>query len=223
MYSFAQRPDIRVIDEPLYGHYLRVSGAEHPVRDEVMRSMNCDGNSVMDKLLQQQASDPDRTLFIKHMAHHLVDIDLDFMHRTENVFLVRDPREMLPSLTVQLPHATLSDTGLKQQWELYNTLLAAAQRPAILDSRELLLDPEGVLRALCSHLGLKFVANMLHWKAGARVEDGVWAPHWYHAVHKSTGFSTYTAKGKFPDKLLPLLNDCSPWYEKLYARALRAN
>ena len=24
MYSFAQRPDTRVVDEPLYAHYLRV-------------------------------------------------------------------------------------------------------------------------------------------------------------------------------------------------------
>jgi hypothetical protein len=188
-----------------------------------MQSMNCNGSSVMEDLLQQQANDPDRTLFIKHMAHHLVDINLDFMQRTENIFLVRDPREMLPSLTVQLPHATLSDTGLKRQWELYNALRAADQRPAILDSRELLLDPEGVLRALCSHLGLNFVEGMLHWEAGARDEDGIWAPHWYHVVHKSTGFSAYRAKPDFPERLQPLLNDCSPWYEKLHARALRAN
>ena len=30
MYAFAQRPDTAVVDEPLYAHYLRVSGADHP-------------------------------------------------------------------------------------------------------------------------------------------------------------------------------------------------
>ncbi|RMF66572.1 MAG: sulfotransferase family protein, partial [Calditrichaeota bacterium] len=35
MYSFAQREDTRVVDEPLYGYYLKLSGADHPGREEV--------------------------------------------------------------------------------------------------------------------------------------------------------------------------------------------
>jgi hypothetical protein len=137
--------------------------------------------------------------------------------------LIRDPREMLPSLTIQLPHATLSDTGLRRQWELYTELLDSGQHPVVLDSRELLLNPEGVLRQLTLHLNIEFTSGMLTWKAGARDEDGVWAPHWYHAVHKSTGFALYEAKTDFPDHLQPLLNDCKPWYEKLYDQAVRSN
>ena len=41
MYSFAQRPDTRVVDEPLYGHYLRVSGAEHPGDQEAELEHGC--------------------------------------------------------------------------------------------------------------------------------------------------------------------------------------
>lgn len=223
MYSFAQRPDIRVIDEPLYGHYLKVSGAQHPGRDEILKAMNCDGDSVMANLLREQAEDPGRTWFIKHMAHHLVALNLEFLKATVNVFLVRDPHQMLPSLTVQLPHASLSDTGLKQQWELFSELSDAGQKPAILDSKELLLDPAGTLQALCTHLDLEFTTDMLHWEAGARIEDGIWARHWYHAVHKSTGFAPYIEKPDFPEKLQPLLEECSPWYAKLYAHALRTN
>jgi hypothetical protein len=148
MYSFAQRDDMLVVDEPLYGHYLRVSGADHPGAADVMAAMNCDGDAVMLDLLRQQSNDVSRRLFIKHMAHHLVDIDLGFLNDTCNVFLVRDPREMLPSLVVQVPHAELADTGLKRQWELYADLCATGQQPAILDSRELLLDPDGVRRQL---------------------------------------------------------------------------
>lgn len=222
MYSFAELPDVRVIDEPLYGHYLRVSGAEHPGRLEIMDAMNCDGDAVMQDLLLQQTENPSQTLFSKHMAHHLIEIDLGFLQSTRNVFLVRDPREMLPSLTIQLPQATLSDTGLRRQWELYNDLADAGQHPAVLDARELLLNPEGVLRELCAHLDIDFSSNMLTWEAGARPEDGIWAPHWYHAVHKSIGFAAYEAKIDFPDHLQPLLDDCSPWYEKLYEQALAA-
>ena len=222
MYSFAQRADMRVVDEPLYGHYLRITGAEHPGRDEVMAAMNCDGDAVMQDLLSQQAGDPSRRLFIKHMAHHLVAIDLGFLHDTCNVFLVRDPREMLPSLTIQVPHARLEDTGLKRQWDLFCDLRSAGQQPAVLDSRELLLDPDAVLRQLCKHLGHDFSPAMLRWPAGPRPEDGVWAPHWYHAVHKSTGFARYTPKSAFPEDLESLLAECQPWYDQLYAHAIRA-
>lgn len=220
MYSFAQRNDIRVVDEPLYGHYLRVTGADHPGGDAVVASMNCDGAAVMRDLLA--AREDSRRLFLKHMAHHLVDLDLGFLQHTSNVFLIRDPREMLPSLTIQLPHAQLDDTGLKRQWQLYSELGSTGQSSVILDSRELLLDPAGVLTQLCEHLGLPFDRCMLRWKAGPIPEDGVWAPHWYHAVHDSTGFAPYKAKDDFPKSLEKLLAECAPWYEKLFAHALRS-
>ncbi len=223
MYSFAQRTDIRVIDEPLYGHYLRVSGADHPGGDEVLATMNCDGNAVMRALLQRQERTRTRRLFIKHMAHHLIDVELDFLLQTSNVFLIRDPREMLPSLIHQLPDAQLADTGLRYQWQLYSNLTSAGISSAILDSRELLLDPVGVLTSLCEHLGLKFSASMLQWQAGPRTEDGVWAPHWYSAVHKSVGFEPYRPKTDFPRRLEPLLAKCKPWYDNLFNSAIRAN
>ena len=220
MYSFAQRDDILVIDEPLYGHYLRVTGADHPGREEIIAAMNCDGEAVMREIVGKKRGD--RRLFLKHMAHHLVDIDHGFLQMASNIFLIRDPREMLPSLTIQLPAATLVDTGLEQQWRLYEELREAGQAPAILDSRELLLEPAGVLTQLCEHLGMRFDPGMLSWDAGPIPEDGVWAPHWYHNVHKSTGFAPYKAKTGFPERLEALYAECAPWYDKLYAHAIKS-
>ena len=148
MYSFAQRSDCSVVDEPLYGHYLSKTGTRHPGDDEVMEAMNCDGNAVMRAQLAGKGSP---LLFMKHMAHHLVDLDMWFLDSTMNAFLIRDPREMLPSLTIQLPEAGLVDTGLKTQWLLFEQLLEKGQSPAIVDSRELLLDPPAVLQQFCSH------------------------------------------------------------------------
>ena len=223
MYSFAQNDHVAVIDEPLYGHYLRTTGAEHPGRDEVIAAMNCDGNAVIRELLQRQAINPEPRLFMKHMAHHLVDLDLGFLRETCNIFLIRDPRDMLPSLSIQLPEPRLADTGLRRQWALFSGLREAGQAPAILDSRELLTNPRVVLGALCAHIGLPFTPAMLSWEAGPRPEDGVWAPHWYHAVHRSTGFAPYRAKTEFPDRLQPLLDECQPWYDRLFEHAIRAD
>lgn len=220
MYSFAQRRDTRVVDEPLYGHFLRVTGTIHPGRDEVLATVNCDGDAVMRELLSADCGRD--ILFMKQMAHHLVDVDRGFMRETLNVFLIRDPRQMLPSLAVQLPHAQLADTGLATQWQLYRYLFDLGQQPAVVDSRELLLDPRGVLQKLCAHLDIPYTDAMLSWPAGPRPEDGVWARHWYHALHKSTGFSPYVGKKDFPAELEPLLEECIPWYDKLYEHAIRA-
>ena len=221
MYSFAQRADTLIVDEPLYGHFLRVTGADHPGREEVLAQVNTDGEVVMQTLLDTVAEK--EVLFMKQMAHHLVEINQGFMRRTDNIFLIRDPQQMLPSLTIQLPHATLADTGLATQWQLYEQLCEMGQRPAILDSRELLLNPPAVLRKLCEHLQIDYTDDMLTWEPGARPEDGVWAPYWYHAVHTSSGFAAYVAKTDFPDKLQDFLAQCSPWYDKLYAHALRSS
>lgn len=160
---------------------------------------------------------------MKQMAHHLVNIDVGFLTRVGNIFLIRDPKEMLPSLTKQLPLAQLEDTGLKMQWQLFSALEDSGQSPAIVDSRELLLYPPGVLKQLCDNLEIDYTDSMLTWRSGPREEDGAWAPYWYHAVHKSTGFSKYIAKGDLPDHLRPLLAECSPWYDKIYDRAIRAS
>lgn len=222
MYSFAQRSDTRVVDEPLYGHFLRVTGTLHPGRDEVLASVNCDGDAVMRELLSAEAEPEREILFMKQMAHHLVGIDRGFLRQTDNIFLIRDPRQMLPSLTIQMPHAQLADTGLETQWHLFRDLVGLGQRPPVLDSRQLLLDPRGVLRKLCEQLQISFTDDMLHWPAGPRPEDGIWARHWYHTLHNSTGFSAYVEKQGFPRELEPLLEECKPWYDKLYEHAIRA-
>jgi hypothetical protein len=57
---------------------------------------------------------------------------------------------------------------------------------------------------------------MLHWPPGPRASDGVWAPHWYAAVERSTGFAPYRSHS---DKLTAfqqrLADQCRPHYEKL--------
>jgi hypothetical protein len=221
MYAFAQRRDTRVLDEPLYAHYLRVSGAQHPGRDDVLRAMEQDGAKVVRDVVLGPCDRP--VLFQKHMAHHLVDLDRSFLARTVNVLLVRDPAEVAVTLSRQLPEPTLRDVGLATQSELFDELRALGQKPPVLDARETLLDPERVLRELCRRVGLEWEPAMLAWPAGPRPFDGVWAPHWYDAVHRSTGFEPYRPKREpIPDRLRPLIEQCRPHYERLLAAAIKA-
>lgn len=219
MYAFAQRRDTRVVDEPLYAHYLRVTGVWHPGRDEVLAAMDADGPRIVRDVLLGPCDRP--VIFFKQMAHHLVEIDRGFLLRMRNVLLTRDPREMLTSLAKSLPSPTLRDTGLATQAQLLDELRAAGQDVPVLDARALLLDPRGVLQRLCARLAISFDEAMLHWRAGPRPEDGVWAKHWYASVHRSTGFEPYRPKSEpVPAALRPLLDECLPFYERLRAEAI---
>jgi sulfotransferase family protein len=93
----------------------------------------------------------------------------------------------------------------------------------VLDAKQLLLDPPGVLRGACDRLGIPFHESMLRWPAGPKPEDGVWARHWYANVHASTGFSPYKPRtSDFPERLRPLLEESVPLYERLKRYAIQA-
>ncbi len=221
MYAFAQRDDTVVIDEPLYGHYLYVSRAPHPGAEEVLNAMETDGEKVVKEVILGQYDKP--VVFMKQMAHHLIGLERTFLKHTINILLIRDPKEMLPSFVQQIPHPTLTDTALAIQTELYDELRKMGQNPPVLDARELLLNPPGVLRELCRQIDIPFQETMLRWQPGARPEDGVWAKYWYHNLHKSSGFHPYRKKNKpFPEHLRPLLRECLPYYQVLYRHALKA-
>ncbi|HSJ35421.1 MAG TPA: sulfotransferase family protein [Acidimicrobiia bacterium] len=219
MYSFRQRIDTTVVDEPLYAHYLERSGVEHPGRDEVLAAQDDDGERVVRDVILGPARTP--VLFLKNMAHHLGGLDWAFLAELHNVILTRDPAEMLPSLIKQVPDPDLEGTGLPMQVALLDAILDEGDDPIVLDSRLLLTDPEGVLTRLCHRVGLEFDPVMLSWPAGPVPEDGVWAEHWYHSVHRSTGFAPYNPKSEeVPDHLRPLLAQAIPLYERLFAYAL---
>ena len=221
MYSFRQRKDTVVVDEPLYGHYLRSTGADHPGAREVIEVMEGDGERVVREVILGPCDRP--VHFFKNMAHHLPGLDPAFLDSITNVLLIRDPTEMLPSLTKQLPSPTLRDTGLREQAGILDSILARGEEPIVLDARELLLDPRGVLRQMCARLGIPFEQAMLSWPAGPKPEDGVWARHWYHNVHSSTGFAPYRPRAEpFAERLEPLLKECLPHYERLRGYAIIA-
>ena len=223
MYSFAQRTDCKVFDEPLYAHYLSKTPAReyHPGAEEVIATMQNDGEKVVRDLILGDFDKP--VIFFKHMTHHLVNLDLGFLSKTVNVLLTRDPVDMLPSYAAQVEKPNLQDVGYKQHIELLNYLQSIGQNPPVLDSKQVLLNPKKVLSALCERIGIPFDDAMLKWKAGARPEDGSWAKHWYKSVHESTGFGKYVQKSEpFPESLKPLLEECRPYYEQMNAKAIKA-
>lgn len=220
MRSFSQRADTKVVDEPLYGHYLVVSEAPHPGRADLLEVLETNSSRVIDEVILGPCDRP--VLFLKQMVHHLTpDLDTAFLDRCVNVLLIRDPAEVISSLVNQLPEPTTRDVGLARQVELFRDLGARGQEPPVIDARQLLLDPEHVLKELCARVGLEWDDSMLSWPAGPRPEDGPWAPYWYHNVQRSTGFAPYRPKDvSVPEHCRHLLDESRAYYEELNAHAL---
>jgi hypothetical protein len=221
MYSFAQRADTVVVDEPFYGYYLSIRPVDHPGKEEIIAAMETDRDKVVDNLLR---SPDDRVLFIKNMAHHLINIQERFFFSVKNVFLIRNPRQLIASFAQVIQRPTMTDIGVRKQFELFSWLSDRNQGSLVLDSGELLRDPGGVLGKLCSLTGLRFEPSMLSWKPGPRPEDGIWAKYWYANVHRSSGFEVQPTSGRLlPDFLLPLYEEALPLYQTMFDHAIKAN
>ena len=222
--SFESRGDCRVRDEPLYSHYLSVTGLDHPGAEEIIRTHEPDWRRVVAELC---APLPEGVAlyYQKHMAHHLLpEIERDWLDQLDHAFLIRDPAAMLISLHKVTPGPRAQDTGLPQQLELYRSLHEAGKRPPVIDSRDVLENPRSMLAALCDSLHIEFKESMLAWAPGPRSTDGCWAAHWYDKVHASTGFGTWKPRTEeLPSELEPVLAACQSAYDELYNERLTAN
>lgn len=219
MYSWRERPDTSVVDEPFYAHYLTLDDRGHPGTDKILASQVHDADDVIGNIVLGPCPTP--VLYIKQMAHHLKGVDRSHLAHTENILLVRHPRDMLASLSVQLPHCELTDTGLVESVELLEAVLEQGGSPVVIQTQALLKDPAEVLGCVCERLGLVFDPTVLSWAAGSKPEDGVWAPYWYESVHASTGFGPSAPSTRsLPDHVKPVLERAMPLYERLAAYAL---
>lgn len=224
MRAWENRPDTTVVDEPLYAHYLKETGIDHPGRDEIIAGCETDWRRVAAHLTGPIPRG--RSIWYqKHMSHHLLaGIDRGWLRGLRHAFLIRDPAEMLDSLLKVTQGAGLEDTGLRQQVELFELVRSWTGRvPPVVDARDVLDDPRGVLSALCEALGVSFREEMLSWPPGRRETDGMWSPYWYAAVERSTGFQPHKErKLELPSSLKDLHEACRGLYERLHAHRLTA-
>lgn len=215
MRAWENRSDTRVVDEPLYGFYLDRTQLDHPGRDEVIAAMGSDWEPVVAELTAPLDGSRYRVFYQKHMTHHLIpELPRDWIGSLTNVLLIRDPAEVVASYTRERADVVATDIGLVQQSELYDQLDEAP----VIDSADFLRDPAGYLRWLCAYIDVDFTDAMLHWPAGSRDSDGVWAKYWYDAVIASTGFVPYRPRSvSLTGAALAAAEESRPYYERLHA------
>ena len=216
MYAFGNRPDFAIWDEPFYAPYLAQTGADHPMAAEIIAAHEADPTIVSQRILDTNKAETPH-FYMKHMPHHMTcGVPMDWAKTCVNIHLIRHPARVIASYGAKRSDITDDDIGFRQQATLFDQIGGL-----VIDSADIRQDPENMLKKLCSAISLPFDPAMLSWPAGPRADDGIWAAHWYNAVHKSTGFAG--AEGPLPNltgRDRNLLENALPYYEKLAAHKI---
>jgi hypothetical protein len=218
MRSWENRQDTMVVDEPLYGPYLYQTGKKHVAYEQIIEIQGKQYQPIIKELTEAKVPADIKIYYQKHMAHHLLpDLDLSWVKKLSNVFLIRDPQYVLQSYLKKEPQATPEDLGYPQLLKIFNIVRDEfGITPAVFDSKDILMNPESMLRKMCEYLKINFDINMLHWAKGYRDSDGIWASHWYNRVIESTGFSEYKSKQiKLSAEEKKVAEACEPYYLEL--------
>lgn len=108
MRSWENRPDCRVVDEPLYAYYLAETGLDHPGREQVIAA----GSTSWPAVVAELTAPVEGIYYQKHMAHHLLPhLPRDWIAALTNVLLIRDPAEVVASYVRSRAEVVATDIG----------------------------------------------------------------------------------------------------------------
>jgi hypothetical protein len=146
----------------------------------------------------------------------------EFLDGFTHTFLIRDPRETIPSYLRIEPDAPAERIGFELLHEIYATVSGRTGRvPVIIDAADLVRDPEGTVKAYCAATGIPFLPEALSWQPEQRSE---WQPsrRWHETVAASTGIVAVSSESAtVPDAVAArYLRRHLPHYEALHARRL---
>ena len=216
MRSWSSRKDTFVTDEPFYAYYLNETKLKHPMYKDIINSYSVKYDQVINYLLDEIPANK-KIWYQKHMAHHILDFKkIEWVSRCENCILLRNPKEVISSYAKKNTLNNVEELGYPQQYEIIKYLKKINRSYIIIDSSELLKNPEKVLSTWCMKINLKFDKSMLQWKTGKHENDGIWWKTWYDNVIKTSGFQKYEKKDiNIENKYDSIYNESMKYYSFL--------
>ena len=222
MRSFGSRRDTVCFDEPFYAWYLKKTMVEHPLRDEIIDHHISEWEAVVDQILGPIPGGKE-FYFLKTQPQQMMpEVSRKWFSDVEHFFLIRDPEMIVRSYAASRTDFVAGELGIKMLREIFDEVTALnGKPPPVVSSEDILADPRKTLMRLCEHMDMPFDEAMLSWKPGSHLEDGIWGPHWYRSVLKSTGFGAPSnSPHPLPEKFEYMLPELQAHYEVMLKHKL---
>ncbi len=216
MRSWSSRRDTYVTDEPFYAYYLKETKLKHPMHNEIIKKYSSNYNEIVN-YLTNEIPQKKKIWYQKHMSHHILNLEkIDWIKNCENCILLRHPKEVINSYSIKNKLNSVEELGYPQQYEIVNFLKKINKSFTVIDSSELLNNPEKVLSAWCKKINIKFDKSMLSWEKGYHSNDGIWRKFWYDNVIKTNRFQKYEKKDiTIENKYDSIYNESMEYYNHL--------
>lgn len=217
------RRDHAVVHEPFSAHYYLSAGRTSDRFRDRQPEPRHHQTEILARVVERARRGP---VFFKDMAYHVRRFaDSAFLSRFVNTFIIRDPAEALPSLFHVWPDFTDEEAGYAALGHLFELVVEArGKAPAVIDSGDLLRDPEATVRAYCRATGLPFLPEAMTWEAGSPPEWEMWDA-WHADAKASTTFQKPSKKPYLSIEDDPRLAEvyaaCRPHYRRLREARIR--
>ena len=182
-------------------------------------------NTVWESLKAAAETGPVFTKDFPHYIDHMWTDEL-LSHFTHS-FLIRDPAKTITSMYDKWPDFHEKEVGFAEQRELFDRLCdKTGNAPPVLDSDDLLEDPQQMVEEWCHAVGIPFKSEALSWEPGARDEVSWWDGGSFHAnLRNSDGLKPQARKyidiSQAPDRVKEIHERVLPHYEHLYSHRLQ--
>mgnify|MGYP002820860932 CR=1 FL=1 len=217
--SFSNRDDTIVYDEPFYSYYLKETGLNHPMRDEIIDFYPTEENEVIKTILKGKKG----IYYQKHMTHHILDkTNIEWLEKGTNCFLIRHPSKVINSYIKKNKIYSITDIGFDQMFRLFNYVKKNISKNIVIINADTLLEnPEIYIKKLCGNLNIEFSYKMLKWQKGNIKDFGIWYKHWYSSIINSSGFNKPDYEEyKIPDQYKDIYNKSLEIYNTMNALSI---
>ena len=208
-----QRGDLDCLHEP-FGEawYQGEAPLWHGFDESAVTTPGLTLQSVWRDIQARAAKAP---VFLKDFPHYINHMwDAEFLSHFTHAFLIRDPAKTITSMHNKWPEFHEGEVGFPEQRALFDLLWALnGTPPPVIDSDDLLENPEAMVEAFCDAVDIPFFPQALSWEPGGDPSEHSW---WdggsFHAnLAQSTGLTRQARR-------YVELEDCAPRVRQVHRR-----
>ena len=171
----------------------------------------------------------ERPVFSKDFPHYIKHLWSDqLLGHFNHSFLIRDPAKVATSMYKHWPDFVIEEIAFPEQRELFDRLAeSTGSAPPVIDSDDLLENPDGIVEAYCDAVGIPLMPEALSWEPGKRDEVSWYdAGSWHQNLADSDGLKAqprrYIDISEAPDRVKQIYEQVLPHYEHLHQHRLAA-